>query len=490
KRILSFHYNYSRYSEDSIVKRIAFIKKEVNKNIRWAETNQEKDDIRIQAMANNGFVYIGNIKYGYAQHMALLFKIFCDSINIPCRLTRNLSENGKEVAFNVVLVVRPSPGLRISSPSSSSYFMKSSTKPTENPILEHFIPVSWTSKSRDSSAISSCQQKATISDENYSYGRNDSSTTLFRHELDSLFDEFQTSWYLPPSLESLPSSDSKNLEYALKLVPLSEENLPEAEIMRSYNHPRVIPLLGVFKGYQMRDYLKQKKKLYSLCFLMQLADTSLESTLQSNTSLSLDFIRRILLDTARAMQYLHTPASSKSYLLHRDLKPANILIKVKISLHFDCNKEKLKLDGNNEEFTKNAGTEGYIAPEQRTIAYDRPADDTFLLNLCLACLDTEPSMRPTFKHISTALIDEIFRLAFEKALRNESLRALSSNLVHLGDNFHNYKSKKQAETMKRRISFSSSQKNKSYSLFTKVHSQEKENMYIRPSKRFRNQKSS
>ncbi|KYK63216.1 Tyrosine kinase-like (TKL) protein, partial [Toxoplasma gondii TgCatPRC2] len=128
------------------------------------------------------------------------------------------------------------------------------------------------------------------------------------------------------------SGEPAEPEYALKLVPKSEENLPEAEIMRSYSHPRVVPFLGVFEGFQMlEDRSKKKVKNTSLCFLMDIADQSLESLLEehekANTCLDVEFILTILLDTARGMNYLHSPSATKPHLLHRDLKPANILLK-------------------------------------------------------------------------------------------------------------------------------------------------------------------
>ena len=62
----------------------------------------------------------------------------------------------------------------------------------------------------------------------------------------------------------------------LVLCWLSEENVPEAEMMRTYSHPRVVPFLGVFSGFQMlEDRTRQKIRHNSLCFLMHVADQSL-----------------------------------------------------------------------------------------------------------------------------------------------------------------------------------------------------------------------
>ncbi|XP_026190400.1 serine/threonine-protein kinase TAO1-like [Cyclospora cayetanensis] len=103
---------------------------------------------------------------------------------------------------------------------------------------------------------------------------------------------------------------------------------------------------------------------------------------------------------------------------------------------------------------ENDAWEGYIAPEQRTAAYDRPADvwafgviaarllglqnwkelsdpkhrlalhnfpikDSFLVNLALACLETDPRMRPTFEQIVNRSVSELIRLELERALRTE-----------------------------------------------------------------------
>ncbi|KAL8274039.1 hypothetical protein Esti_002038 [Eimeria stiedai] len=150
-------------------------------------------------------------------------------------------------------------------------------------------------------------------------------------------------------------------EYALKLVPRREENVAEAEMMRTYSHPRVVPFLGVFNGFQLlEDRTKQ---------------ALLNRHEEEGLLLSADFVFGVLLDTARAMQYLHSPKNTKPHLLHRDLKPANILMKDGRALVTDFGVARVAEHRYFEhEMTQGPGTEGYIAPEQRTAAYDRPAD--------------------------------------------------------------------------------------------------------------------
>ncbi|PFH32263.1 hypothetical protein BESB_015810 [Besnoitia besnoiti] len=273
----------------------------------------------------------------------------------------------------------------------------------------------------------------------------------------------------PASPHALRGKELGPPEYALKLVPKSEENLPEAEIMRNYSHPRVVPFLGVFEGFQMlEDRSKKKVKTSSLCFLMDIADQSLESLLEeherANTCIDEEFILTILLDTARGMNYLHSPSATKPHLLHRDLKPANILLKDGRAMVTDFGVARVAEVSFEHEMTQGPGTEGYIAPEQRTAAYDRPADvwafgvvcarllglrewrklsephhrvaladfalkDAFLINLCLACLERRPLMRPSFQQIVNRLIGKIFRVEFERILRTPYRYCLP--LLHL-----------------------------------------------------------
>eukprot|EP00914_Ancora_sagittata_P027318 GHVO01053429.1.p1 GENE.GHVO01053429.1~~GHVO01053429.1.p1 ORF type:complete len:440 (+),score=64.44 GHVO01053429.1:167-1486(+) len=266
--------------------------------------------------------------------------------------------------------------------------------------------------------------------------------------------------------------------FALKLVTYCDENLPEAELFRHYTHPRVVPFLGVFSGYQVLETRKKKnEKCYSLCFLMELADESLETVIDryhaADKWMPSDFISRVMLDTARAMEYLHYPSSLKPYVLHRDLKPANILIK-KTALASRAQITDFGVarvcDSIDDNMTMGPGTEGYIAPEQKSQTYDRPADvwsfgvvccrmmgvakwrdlgmgivpdiDAFLSGtkgmkkLALMCVNPDPLFRPTFIDIVRAIYDDIIRTSYCEMTSpdNNDLELINNDDRHMNQN--------------------------------------------------------
>eukprot|EP00918_Siedleckia_nematoides_P003277 GHVU01007405.1.p1 GENE.GHVU01007405.1~~GHVU01007405.1.p1 ORF type:complete len:712 (-),score=105.05 GHVU01007405.1:789-2924(-) len=244
--------------------------------------------------------------------------------------------------------------------------------------------------------------------------------------------------------------------FALKLVGYELDNMSEAEIVYSYAHPRVVPYHSVFRGCRT---LKGGNRSSSICFLMDVADTSLEMLIKycdknPVRKLGLNCVGGILLDIARAMEYLHRPSETKPHLLHRDLKPANILINKTTNGYrafvtdFGISRQFIPHD---HEMTRRPGTEGYIAPEQRySRTYDRPADvwsfgvivarmlgvswydqfssrpatvidfpveDPFLPTLALNCLENDPLLRPTFSQVVRDITDELFRVQFEGSMR-------------------------------------------------------------------------
>jgi serine/threonine protein kinase len=111
--------------------------------------------------------------------------------------------------------------------------------------------------------------------------------------------------------------------------------------------------------------------------------------------------------------------------------------------------------------TVGAGTEGYMAPEQKTLLYDRPADvysfgviiarilgvkrwkdatslriddfdescaDPVLVQLCLKCVQASPLHRPSFEQIHQVLLCEFIRRAVARTIINCERREESENV--------------------------------------------------------------
>ncbi|KAF4663352.1 hypothetical protein FOZ61_001700 [Perkinsus olseni] len=298
--------------------------------------------------------------------------------------------------------------------------------------------------------------------------------------------------------EALLAHPSGSGEYALKMVPEAHIDEEEGELMRLYcssGHPCITEVLTVFYGHQRLP--SRRKGSHHVerfwCCLMTAEDTSLEVLLKSRDKyvrkrytaspgatdeeaeegsaasppseevpvlLDLRFTFRLLIDTAFAMMFLHTSTNNRSYVLHRDLKPANILLSKLPTTESFIYRARLtdfgvaRADpGQDTNMTIGLGTEGYIAPEQHSIEYDRPADvwsfgvtlsricgldswrdvavstrpqtgrqlllkstepvvkfppaaDPFLCDLCLQCLSRQPLKRPTFREIYRSLLTE------------------------------------------------------------------------------------
>eukprot|EP00917_Polyrhabdina_sp_WS-2016_P000381 GHVP01000838.1.p1 GENE.GHVP01000838.1~~GHVP01000838.1.p1 ORF type:complete len:1405 (-),score=274.46 GHVP01000838.1:2248-6462(-) len=447
-------------------------------------------EIRSQARQNFGFILLGDIKIGISRHKAFLFKVLCDSVGVPCRLVRNPSIID-EPCYNFVLV-DPSVWRQMTA-------LPHVEENDENQI-ENVLRVSWDTDKDKKSDLRKTNKSKRAAESVKIIQQAELENTKIR--LDAVFEfvdqigkgSFGEVWKVslksqisdlqaevskdqPIIVESMVNPNSIHLPevtprkktsicekpeekaprfYALKLVPWEEDNVPEAEMLRNYSHPRIVQFLGVFIGYQvMLDRRKQEKKQYSLCFLMDLADGSLESLLEkrkrSPESRLTESSVRILLDVAMAMAYLHHPSPTKPYLIHRDLKPENILLKttergVLRALLSDFGIAKI-YEAWDVEITQGPGTEGYIAPEQRSSVYDRPADvwsfgvvmarllgvsswkelthrpprkdefalgDRILSELCFECLEARPMMRPTFKDVVAKLSEWIFSVKFQE----------------------------------------------------------------------------
>ncbi|ETW55219.1 serine/threonine protein kinase [Plasmodium falciparum Palo Alto/Uganda] len=250
-------------------------------------------------------------------------------------------------------------------------------------------------------------------------------------------------------------SDIKNTStFALKILDMNEFNLNESIIMREKAHTNIIKIYCVFKGYQILiNRQRENEKKESLCFLLELADTSLEKLFcDKRTVYNLNFVRLTLLEIANIMSYIHKPNIKQEFYIYRDLKPDNVLIKGKKILITDFNLSR-KVDQDFEFLMSQCcGTKGHLAPEQKSVCYDKNVDvwafsiiiskflkhqnfhyfshcmydinlshfeiqDEFLINLLLACIDDNPFMRPTFEEISRLLFNEIIRNELEQNTR-------------------------------------------------------------------------
>ncbi|KAJ3695593.1 hypothetical protein LUZ60_000970 [Juncus effusus] len=126
----------------------------------------------------------------------------------------------------------------------------------------------------------------------------------------------------------------------------------EIETFRKLEHRNLLPLLGFC--------VTRKERLLVYPFM---ANGSLHSCLQAHTPL-LDWQtrKRIALDSARALAYLHHHCSRK--IIHCDIKAANILLDDQLQAFVgDFGLATVMDHKNNEVITSVRGTLGHIAPE-------------------------------------------------------------------------------------------------------------------------------
>ncbi|SOV14417.1 protein kinase, putative [Plasmodium sp. gorilla clade G2] len=401
------------------------------------------------------FVLLGSVKKGSDRHKSLLFKVLCDSIDIPCRYIRYV-KNKTVHYFNLVLI----PSI-----------------PAQN-ITECLIPIFWENNKIKIKTNLNIQSKITISNflnnikikfnflDNFFLKIWENNNEIINIEDYFIFEKklgmggFGEVWKVKLKNEtnlhnSFFYSDIKNTStFALKILDMNEFNLNESIIMREKAHTNIIKIYCVFKGYQILiNRQKENEKKESLCFLLELADTSLEKLFcDKRTVYNLNFVRLTLLEIANIMSYIHKPNIKQEFYIYRDLKPDNVLIKGKKILITDFNLSR-KVDQDFEFLMSQCcGTKGHLAPEQKSVCYDKNVDvwafsiiiskflkhqnfhyfshcmydinlshfeiqDEFLINLLLACIDDNPFMRPTFEEISHLLFNEIIRNELEQNTR-------------------------------------------------------------------------
>ena len=428
------------------------------------QTPETHDVIFKMAKASQGFVHIGDVRSGSSsRHFAILFKTLCDATGLHCRLVRadNDDDNDNDVYYNVVMISEPpydgeSENRQVESNSSALERSDSAAGEVDD-APEELVPIFWEgaqSRARKLShpldiLLQKCNSAAKPVDLD----------EFFR--FDNLLGKgsFGEVWKVdlkvkPAALKNFTKSllTTGGRSFALKLIPAEEADKEEASFMRIYRHARVINVLAVFRGYQVLENRKREmEKKPAMCILMELADKCLETVLSENSGSPLDlrFVFRILIDSARAMTYLHSPLGSRPHVLHRDLKPGNILItrdSRAIVTDFGVARMNPSLETN---LTVGAGTEGYMAPEQKTLLYDRPADvysfgviiarllgaqqwrdatlltashfheknaDPVLVQLCLKCVQCSPLLRPSFEQIHKLLLCEFIKREFARTI--------------------------------------------------------------------------
>ncbi|CAD2103151.1 protein kinase, putative [Plasmodium vinckei] len=438
------------------------MKKQKTMNSYDNESDNESDEsIKTYYWESLDFncVFLGSVKKGSCRHKSLLFKVLCDSVGIPCRFIRYV-KNREILYYNLVLI----PSI-----------------PAQN-VIEIIIPIFWDRRIKTKSNISG-YSKLSISSFLSNIKINFSNIDKFflkiwenSTEFINIDDYFTLkkklgvggfgevwSVSLKSEIEDNSSffffSIKKTSHFALKIMDINEFNLNESIIMREKAHTNVINFYCVFKGYQLltnRQHEEERKE--SFCFLLELADTSLEKVFSDQSvAYNLNFVRLTLMEIANVMSYIHQQTPNHEFYIYRDLKPDNILIKNKKMLLTDFNLSR-KIDEDFEYLMSQCcGTKGHLAPEQKSLLYDQKIDiwafsiiiakflkhknfnyfshdnykvnlkhfeiqDKFLINLLLVCVDESPFMRPSFSDIYRMLFDEIIRNELEQFYRERMLQ--------------------------------------------------------------------
>ena len=451
------------------------------------ETPETRGAILKMAKSAEGFVHIGDVRTGaHSRHFAVLFKTLCDATGLYCRLVRGPND----VYYNVVMISDSNSmdelgneNKRDSNCSANREEVDEDQDDAEdvNDAPEELIPIFWEptfalKKLKLTHPLDALLQKC-----------NSASDPV---DLDDFFvfdqllgkGSFGEVWRVDLKVKTAKrapggfGNDGESVlipgrvstgPFALKLIPPEEADKEEASFMRIYSHARVINVIAVFRGYQVLENRKRElERKPAMCILMEMADKCLETVMtgssvggeegspKTNTPapfkrLDLRFVFRILIDSARAMAYLHSPVGQRPHLVHRDLKPGNVLISSDgraIVTDFGVARMNPSLETN---LTVGAGTEGYMAPEQKTLLYDRPADvysfgvviarilgttkwkdainlviddfdestaDPVLVQLCLKCVQFSPLHRPSFEQLHQVLLCEFVRREFSRTV--------------------------------------------------------------------------
>jgi len=182
----------------------------------------------------------------------------------------------------------------------------------------------------------------------------------------------------------------------------------EASVHRSFNHPNVCRFFETITTPRM------------MCLVLELCDTSLDQHLHTCAPLPLGDVARIAVDTARALQYVH------SYnVIHRDVKPHNILLR--------RGEAKLADFGNatmGPLARGRAGSTAYMAPEM----VDEARSYTYLVDVwslgCVVGAMVDPDGRSPFRGRQTAeTLSRITSLTPARLPGDATVRELLGQLI-------------------------------------------------------------
>ena len=125
----------------------------------------------------------------------------------------------------------------------------------------------------------------------------------------------------------------------------------EVTLMKSLRHPNIVQFVGA-------SNVKE-----SLALVIEYAPLGSLASVMEKQSLSVQFKVQCLLETAKALQFLHSNG-----IIHRDIKPQNVLVfslETRSAVHVkltDFGTSRFISD-DPTTITKNVGTISYMAPE-------------------------------------------------------------------------------------------------------------------------------
>ncbi|KAK0575512.1 hypothetical protein LWI29_001851 [Acer saccharum] len=158
----------------------------------------------------------------------------------------------------------------------------------------------------------------------------------------------------------LSDGNSVAVKQALDLDSKCDEDFSnEVEIISNIRHRNLLSLRGCCVAC---DNLKGKRRFLVYDFMPKgsLSDHLSES--HTRSQLTWPHRKKIILDVARGLAYLHY--GLKPAIYHRDIKPTNILLDSDLNARVaDFGLAKQSLEGQSHLTTRVAGTHGYLAPE-------------------------------------------------------------------------------------------------------------------------------